>query len=555
MTNLCRWSIGLACAVLVMAGAGPARSGEKDLESRLRAIPKPLIDSGLVPSVVIGVLDGGKRTVVGCGSLRPGAKAKVDGDTPYEIGSITKVFTGTLLADLARRKLVALDDPLRKYVPADVPLPPVEEPEIRLVDLATHTSGLPRLPDDFVSRDPDDPYADYSAARMWAFVARHGLSRPSGAKYAYSNLGVGLLGLALEKAGGASFDAQVRAAILTPLGMRHTGVEVRAADLPAALDGNGRPIGRWRLGGMTAAGALCSTANDLLTFAAAQIDPPKGIAETLTFAREPRVPGDGGMRVGLGWHVGRDGQYFHSGETGGFHSVLTVDVAKRRAVVVLAAAAGPGAETIAGRVSTLLDGGAVTPIEVRPSVTVPETVLESYVGRYALSPQFAAEITREGGLLFAQATAQPRIRLYAASPTHFFYRAVEAELDFEGDGKAPAAALVLHQGGRDLRFERVDPLPPRKVVEVPAATLARYAGRYTGNGLEVTVLHDAERILVQLAGQPTYQVFPTSPTRFEYDVVQAALTFETGETGPATAVVLEQGGRDLRFERAPDSTR
>jgi hypothetical protein len=152
---------------------------------------------------------------------------------------------------------------------------------------------------------------------------------------------------------------------------------------------------------------------------------------------------------------------FHSGETGGFHSVLHIDLVKRRAVVVLAAAAGSGAETIAERVTTVLDGGVAAPIEVRAAVDVPESVLESYVGCYAISPQFAVEVTRSGRTLFAQATGQPRIRVFASSPTHFFYRAVEAELDFAGDGKSPARAFELLQGGRTLRFERVDPDAPR----------------------------------------------------------------------------------------------
>src|SRR6185503_2590223 len=127
------------------------------------------------------------------------------GDTIYEIGSVTKAFTGTLLADMANRGELTLDAPLQDLLPKDVRLHLYKNKPIRLVDVASQTSGLPRMPDNFVPKDPGNPYADYSPDRMFEFVGRHELRRAPG-EYEYSNLGMGLLGHVLATKAGKSYE-------------------------------------------------------------------------------------------------------------------------------------------------------------------------------------------------------------------------------------------------------------------------------------------------------------------------------------------------------------
>src|SRR5262245_32121737 len=110
----------------------------------------------------VGILEPGDRRVVAYGKLDSGDARTLDGNTVFEIGSITKVFTSLLLADMVRRGEVALDDPVSKYLPGNVRMPRRGGREITLQDLATHTSGLPRLPSPFTPKNPANPYADYS---------------------------------------------------------------------------------------------------------------------------------------------------------------------------------------------------------------------------------------------------------------------------------------------------------------------------------------------------------------------------------------------------------
>src|SRR5688500_11428863 len=164
--------------------------------------------------IVIGVLESdGTRRVITVGD------APYDGRTLFVIGSITKVFTGILLAEMAGRGEVRLDQPVAELLPGDVVVPSRSGRQIRLVDLSTHSSGLPRMPDNFNPGDSGNPYVDYTVAQLYDFLRRHELRRDIGVESEYSNVGVGLLGHALARRAGTSYEALVSARILKPLGM------------------------------------------------------------------------------------------------------------------------------------------------------------------------------------------------------------------------------------------------------------------------------------------------------------------------------------------------
>src|SRR5512132_4333622 len=143
------------------------------------------------------------------------------------MGSATKVFTSLLLADSVRRGEVALSDPASKYLPPDVKIPERGGRQITLQDLATHTSGLPRLPSNLAAKDASNPYADYTVAQLYAFLSAYQLTRDIGSKYEYSNLGAGLLGHLLARRAGVDYETLVRTRITGPLGMNSTVVTVK----------------------------------------------------------------------------------------------------------------------------------------------------------------------------------------------------------------------------------------------------------------------------------------------------------------------------------------
>ena len=151
--------------------------------------------------------------MVGRGRLDQSDPRVPDIDTVFEIGSITKVFTALLLADMVLRGVVAWDEPVARLLPASVHVPRFGERQITLLDLATHTSGLPRMPSNFHPADPGDPYADYTVGQLYDFLDDTMLSRTPGTAYEYSNLGYGLLGHALARRSGSGFEELVRARI------------------------------------------------------------------------------------------------------------------------------------------------------------------------------------------------------------------------------------------------------------------------------------------------------------------------------------------------------
>jgi D-alanyl-D-alanine-carboxypeptidase/D-alanyl-D-alanine-endopeptidase len=296
--------------------------------------------------LVVGSLQGGEQRVVGYGRARRDARDVPDGDTIFEIGSITKVFTGLLLADLASHGVVGLDDPLARYLPA-ASVPTFEGREITLADCAGHASGLRRDPRGMLGRwlrDRRNPYAGLSVDQLYQALARTRLRRRPGERARYSNLGAGLLGQALAGAAGRPYEELVRERICRPLGMDDTQVVpslAQAARLAVGHTRRGRPVPRFELPALAGAGALRSTAADLLRFLAANLDPAATpLAAPLEHSQRPRHRMGRGMEVGLGWLIARSPEplgplLWHNGGTSGFRSFVGALRDRGVAVVVL----------------------------------------------------------------------------------------------------------------------------------------------------------------------------------------------------------------------------
>jgi CubicO group peptidase (beta-lactamase class C family) len=291
--------------------------------------------------IVVGLLEAdGTRRYVAAGAAGNGVP--LDAHALFEIGSITKPFTATLLADMAARGEVSLDDPVAKHLPAGTHVPGRNGKTITLATLATHTSGLPRIPTNFRPADPKDPFADYTVARLYEFLAAYELPRDPGESWLYSNIGYGLLGHALERRAGTTYAKLLARRVLAPLGMKETAVGFSPTLRKRAVQGFDdafAPAPMWDLGTLPAAGAIRSTAADMLAFAAANLLPGgERLHGAMRAAHVPRVPMKEGQQVGLAWMVARPGARtitWHWGGTGGFRTYLGLDLEARRAVVVL----------------------------------------------------------------------------------------------------------------------------------------------------------------------------------------------------------------------------
>src|SRR6266404_338219 len=336
----------LLLSALVLCLLAPRTAAAERLapDAEVLAILKERVESKRSAGIVVGILDEGGRRVVACGNAGSADKP-LDGNSLFEIGSITKVFTSSLLAEMVRRGEVRLEDPASKYLPDSARLPSRNGKGITLLDLATQTSGLPRLPGNLAPKDPKNPYADYTVEQLYDFLSHYTLTRDIGEKYEYSNLGVGLLGHILARKAGMSYEELVTKRILEPLGMKDTGITLSApmrARLAPGHDAGGAPVGNWDVPVLAGAGALRSTANDMLKFLAANLDAgdgplPSALRETHKARRPTGMPQ---LEIGLGWHIFHrfdNDLVWHNGGTGGYHSWIGFLAARRVGVVVLSA--------------------------------------------------------------------------------------------------------------------------------------------------------------------------------------------------------------------------
>ncbi len=427
-------------------------------DEAIRSILQDRVDSKRATGLVAGVLDGDAKRVIAAGVS--GTGRPLDGDTVFEIGSITKVFTASLLSDMVRRGEVKLDDPISKYLPATVRAPSRNGRQITLLDLATQSSGLPRLPDNLSPRDTTNPYADYTVEKLYEFLSRYELPRDVGSKYEYSNLGVGLLGHLLARKAGTTYEELLTKRILTPLQMGDTAITLSPAmrkRLASGHDDSGAIVPNWDLPTLAGAGGLRSTVSDMLKFLAANLgkgDPVTAavLADTHRVRRASEQPG---LDIALAWHVLHpfgDELVWHNGGTGGYHSWIGFVAKRRSGAVVLSNSSGNiddiGIHIVVPRFSI------PKPPKARKEVIVTPAVLDTYTGEYQLGPSFSIVVTREGGALFVQATDQPKLPLFAESETDFFLQVVDAQIRFVKEG-GRVTSLVLHQNGQDQMGRKV----------------------------------------------------------------------------------------------------
>ncbi len=458
-----------AAAFVLLAGAATAQTDTGPAipsDSEIRKILSDRIDTDHQSvGIVVGVFDPMGNRVVAYGNLEKGDKRTLNGDTIFEIGSATKVFTSLLLADMVQRGEVALTDPVAKYLPPGVKMPERGGRSITLEDLSTHTSGLPRLPTNFAPKDPANPYADYSVDQLYQFLSSYTLMRDIGAQYEYSNLGGGLLGHVLARRGGMDYEALVRTRILDPLGMRSTRITLSPELKQRMAVGHNdklEPVPNWDLPTLAGAGALRSSTNDLLTFLGAELGYTKGpltsaMAAMLSVRRPSGTPG---LEIGLAWHIfirRSDGNeiVWHNGGTGGFRSFIGFDKKRRVGVVVLS-----NTETAAGVDDIALhlfdtQLPLAKPPKSHTEITVDPKLFDGYAGQYQIAPNVTMAITRDGVHFFAQLTGQPQFEVFAESERDYFLKVVDAQITFEADSSGRATAVILHQNGRDLRAVRL----------------------------------------------------------------------------------------------------
>lgn len=430
----------------------------KELPPEVIASIEKRIDIGSTPGVAIALIDSTGVHYFNFGVTVDGGR-EVDENSIYEIGSITKVFTGILLAQQVLDGDIRLDDEINNYLPDSVHVPVVGASEIKFGNLTDHTSGLPRMPDNFFPANPNNPYADYTVEQMYEFISTYNPVRTVGSEYEYSNLAQGLLGHLLARNKNTTYENLMVQTIATPLGMKDTRIELtdKMKENLAIGHNAGKITENWDIPTLAGAGAIRSSSSDMARFVSANlgyIESP--LAEPMELSHKVRHDNAKGMKVAMGWHIkkGVDGDVvWHNGGTGGYRTFAGFVKETGKGVVVLTNSS-VGSDDIG---FYLLDPGSkLSDIQSKEdAVSLPESILDRYVGLYEINADLKITITREGTQLIAEPTGQGKIEFYAENETVFFQPVHQIKISFQLKNGV-AENLTVFQFGQEFTGKKIE---------------------------------------------------------------------------------------------------
>lgn len=424
------------------------------MESTAQLIPEEIttnirerVNYKYTPGMVLIFFNKGQTELFQFGNTDYIQKNKVDENTVFEIGSLTKTFTTLLLALSVEKGLLLPDDPVQRYLPKTVKIPTRNGKEITFRHLATHSSALPRLPDN-LDLTSSDPYADYDEKKLFEFLNSYQLKREPGKEYEYSNLGMGLLGHTLAMANKKSYPELLNEWIFKPLQMNHsqTGTTFQDEAVNIALPHlDEQPVAMWNFKVISGAGAIKSSAKDLLHYLKAQMGYEQSpLSKAMRFTQEVQKEVDKSTTVALGWHLTeKNGRKitWHNGGTGGSSSFMGFDPLNQKGVVILS----NSTHQIDDLGWNMLCGEMLQ--KLKKTVSLTKEVLQKYVAVYDFGQGFKISVFLNNEQLMAQAKGQEDYPIYADKENRFFFKVVEAELEFVRNEKGIIDKMILYQNG------------------------------------------------------------------------------------------------------------
>ena len=527
-------------ALLFLTASAAAAAAPTDVEQWLAA----RVADGSVAAATFATIEGADLRTSGFGHV---ANGKPPGPaTQFQAGSVTKVFTNLLLAEMEMDAEMEASDALQASTTLGEVFGKSLAPRnkavagITLQQLATHHSGLPRMPANMDASGPD-PYHGYDSKDLLAGLSGTRDKQPLGKFYAYSNFGAAVLGEALGRADGRGYRVALDARVLQRLGTKRTGFA--PDDDRATATVGGKPVDAWRFDAFAPAGGLWTSASDLAQLVCAYFGWTHSMAHD-TGKDGERIADAGPFRVSRIWHLapaGTETILWHNGETLGFHAMVAFRQDEQRGLVVLLAGDADPTEVV-------LRALGHTP--AKPAAQEFDAAVQ---GQYQFTPAFGIGVFERNGWLFEQATGQQAVSLHAVGDDWYALGDVDASLHFvREDGKPVALELaqnsVLQKASRSAD---VAAAVARKEIELPADVLAGYAGRYElAPNVVIAVRERKGGIEVQLTGQQWFPVYASAKDRFFYRVVDAELEFTRDADGAITAVTLHQAGTHQRAPRS-----
>ncbi len=469
--------------------------------------------------------------------------------TKFRLGSVTKQFTAAAILLLEERGKLKIEDPIKKVLPDA----PAAWDKITLFHVLTHTAGIPN----FTSL-PEYPKLEpfpITPEQIVGLFRDKPLEFSPGEKMEYSNSGYILLGYLIEKVSGESYQDFIQKNIFTPLGMKDSGYDSNSAIIPRRAAGyapgeNG-PVnaGYVHMSIPFSAGALYSTAEDLLRWEQGLFGGKLLSAESLA---KMTAPFKSDYAFGLIVRTVKGRKVIeHAGGIEGFNTYLAYFPEDKLTVVALGNLNGSAPEQIGNSLAALAHGDKVILPSERKEITVLPKILGEYVGTYQLEPKVNIMITLEGGQLTAQVSGQNKVPLFASSDVQFFYKVVDAQIEFTKDEKGTVTGLILHQGGRDMKAPRTsDRVLVRKEITVSPKILAQYVGTYELRpGFDLVFTLEGDELISQATGQGKIPLFAETETKFFSKVIDAQIEFIKDEKGAVTHLMLYQGTIEMKAPR------
>lgn len=509
---------------------------------------------GLPGLSVLVARDGDVLFEHGLGFADVPGQVPVTTKTKFRIGSVTKQFTASAILRLVEQGKLKLTDSLDKFLP-NFP----RGDEVTIHHLLTHTSGIPSYTDDpnFFSTVTEPISEDELVATIAA--AANDYSFDPGSQFHYNNSGYFLLGHVVRKVSGQSLGDYLQATFFGPLGMSDTGMHSVDLQLEHEAKGYSIEAGKpndalnWAMSRAGGAGALYSTVHDLMKWNEAVFSGKVLQQDTLKQAFTPVEPSGMGMKYGYGWMMGQQRglpTISHAGGLHGFVSYLVRFPEQKLTVAALHNASPPVAElqpgTVASRLAELFLWKEMEPrpiYQVDPNVDPDQ--FTRYVGRYDYGGAVMV-VTKEGDKLFAQLSGQPKLEIYPAGGTLFFWKAVAASVEFVLDDEGNCVAARHSQGPSNFEAKKLEDI---KAVAMTPEQLDEYVGVYDYIQAKLTVTRQGQQLLAQMQGQPAFPIFPEGNNTFAWKVIIAKIEFVRDDDGKVTGAIHSQGGAKIEVKK------
>ena len=431
----------------------------------------PLVEKRVADGLSVGYIEGKRFGVVHLGTANR-AKKKANNATVYELGGMSKVFTGLLLADAIVRGEIDLNAAADVTNPAGIQLPSRDGRSIRWIDLSTHRSGLPKIPGNLRLTESKNIFRNYNSKKAADFLSEYELPRAPGESQEYSIFGASVLGYLVAAQAGESYEALLKERIAKPLGMVDCTVSLSSSQrkrIALPHETFGEVTALWTSADLPGGAGVHASMRDLMHFAKAQLYPPDDmLGEAIELAWKQHTAVDAsGPAMGLGWMIAGDGQTrWHNGQTGGCRTSIWINREAKCAVVVLCnTALSTGIDELAIQLLKRAAGLGATPQSSEPAskpsdkgsgkLAIDSHLRGRLTGRYELTPEFILTVRDWDGHLMVQATDQPNNEVFPDSPTRWSYRGINATIEFELKKSGPAKSLVLYQDGAKMTARRI----------------------------------------------------------------------------------------------------